>query len=580
MTGPMQGSGTQPPTMSPVKKYGPLAAIVVAVAVVAAVALAGGSSKSEQKTATGGTAPIGTSEVPITYDQAKAQGKLADYQWVDNCDPATGRIKIPSVYAPPCLPKLTGDNGGATSKGVTGDTIKLVIYDAPASGDLTALFSGVSDPAEAVRATEAKLIEMMGQLYSTYGRKVEVVRYQGTGAMSDETAATSDALKIADELDAFAVINGPPLAQSFARTLHDKGVLCLGCGQGVPDKTFQELQPTLWGYQATPEQFLQTFGDFVTGQLNGKPAKYAGDALKDKQRVFAVVHFEQEVPVYGDVEKQVAAQGAKRGYKTTLNETYTFGDFQKMQERAAAIIPKLKAAGVTTVIFLGDPVMPIYLTKQATQQDYFPEWVITGTVLTDTTVLGRLYDQQQWRHAFGISSLGVRQPREQGEGYRLYKWYFGEDPEAKTNVALSYPALSLFFLGVHMAGPKLTPETFRDGMFNYPPSGRGVTTPQISFGRQGLFKDPDGNEMTDFVGIDDLTLIWWDADGSGIDESGKDGKGIMRYVDGGKRYLPGTVPPGEPKMFDPAGSVTIVESVAPDDAPPDYPSPRAGATSS
>jgi hypothetical protein len=56
-------------------------------------------------------------------------------------------------------------------------------------------------------------------------------------------------------------------------------------------------------------------------------------------------------------------------------------------------------------VFLGDPIMPIYLTKAATDQNYFPEWIITGTVLTDTTVFGRLYDQKQWAHAFGISSL-------------------------------------------------------------------------------------------------------------------------------------------------------------------------------
>lgn len=580
MTGAMQGGAGQPPAMSPLKKYGPLVGIIAAVGVIAAVALTRGNAADEQRTATGGTAPIGTSDVPITYAQAKAQGREGEYQWVDNCDTTTGRIRMPSVYVPPCVPKVNGDNGGATSRGVTGDTIKLVVYDAPASGDLTALFSGVSDPPEAVRATEAKLVEMFSELYAMHGRKVELIRYQGTGAMSDETAATSDALKIADELGAFAVINGPPLAQSFARTLHDKGVLCIGCGQGVPDKTFQELQPTLWGYQATPEQFLQTFGDFVTGQLNGRPASYAGDALKDKQRVFGVVHFEQEVPVYGDVQRQVAAEGAKRGYKTVLNETYNFGDFQKMQERAAAIIPKMKAAGVTTIIFLGDPVMPIYLTKQATQQDYFPEWIITGTVLTDTTVLGRLYDQQQWRHAFGVSGLGARVPREQAEGYRLYKWFFGEDPEARTNVQLSYPALSLFFLGVHMAGPKLTPETFRDGLFNYPPSGGGVTTPRISFGRQGLFRTPEGEEMTDFVAIDDLTLIWWDVDATGIDESGKEGPGVMRYVDGGRRYLPGTVPSGEPRMFDRSGTVAIVEEVPDAERPPEYPSPRAGTSGS
>ena len=58
---------------------------------------------------------------------------------------------------------------------------------------------------------------------------------------------------------------------------------------------------------------------------------------------------------------------------------------------AIAASSRLKEAKVTSVVFLGDPIMPIYLTKAATDQDYFPEWIITGTVLTDSTTLGRVH---------------------------------------------------------------------------------------------------------------------------------------------------------------------------------------------
>ena len=102
-----------------------------------------------------------------------------------------------------------------------------------------------------------------------------------------------------------------------------------------------------------------------------------------------------------------------RGWKAEVTETYLF-DIGKMAERATTIIAKMKAAGVTTIVFLGDPIMPIYLTQQATAQNYFPEWIVTGTVLTDTTVLGRMYDQKQWAHAFGLSNLAVRAPTRAG----------------------------------------------------------------------------------------------------------------------------------------------------------------------
>jgi len=51
-----------------------------------------------------------------------------------------GVRQIPdTVYAPPCLPVFTGDNGGATSRGVTEDTIKLVFRDFPESANSAAL---------------------------------------------------------------------------------------------------------------------------------------------------------------------------------------------------------------------------------------------------------------------------------------------------------------------------------------------------------------------------------------------------------------------------------------------------------
>ena len=50
----------------------------------------------------------------------------------------------------------------------------------------------------------------------------------------------------------------------------------------------------------------------------------------------------------------------------------------QLQTDAPGLIAKLKSAGVTSVIFIGDPVAPRPLTKAATGQNYFPEWIVTG----------------------------------------------------------------------------------------------------------------------------------------------------------------------------------------------------------
>ena len=41
----------------------------------------------------------------------------------------------------------------------------------------------------------------------------------------------------------------------------------------------------------------------------------------------------------------------------------------------------------------------------------------------------RLYDQTQWAHAFGASSLPARTKPELSEPWRIYEWYFGEKPD-------------------------------------------------------------------------------------------------------------------------------------------------------
>ena len=142
--------------------------------------------------------------------------------------------------------------------------------------------------------------------------------------------------------------------------------------------------------------------------------------------------------------------------------TYTL-NLTTLPTQAATLAEKLKASGATSVVFAGDPIMPIYLTKACANIGYFPEWIITGIVLTDTSTLGRYYDQSEWSHAFGVTSLAVPVPVGRGDADRLYHWWYG--PNA-TPASLAAPAIippiQQLFDGVQLAGPDLTPSTFTD----------------------------------------------------------------------------------------------------------------------
>jgi hypothetical protein len=557
------------PRLSVLQRWGPAALVIVVCAALGAVATTRSpSGTSTEKAPTTQATLADNPELPRTYAEAKKGGTAGDTTWA-NCDTSTGKIKFPSVYAPPCVPKATGNNGGATYQGVTSDTITIVYYSAPAN-DITASIAGQLDkPAQTV-ATVKAYTKMFQAAFETYGRKVKVIAYTGSGIGTDETSARADAVKVATQFKAFASIGGPSQTAVYANELAARHVLCLGCGISVPNSAFDANAPYMWGTLSTPEQYLENIGVVLTRELNKKPAKWAGDPkMRTRRRVFGVIHYEQDPPVFTATSKVTEEQGLKYGWKAKVNLTYLL-DLAKLPETAAGLIAKLKNAGVTTVVFLGDPIMPIYLTKAATAQNYFPEWVVTGTVLTDTTALARNYDPKQWAHAFGVSTLPVRTPQADADAYRTYRWYYGEMPAAFKTSGVIYPPLLQLYQGIQMAGPDLTPQTFAGGMFRLPPTGGQPGAPRVSYGQKGLFHFA----KSDFVSVDDSTLIWWDPTATGKDEQGKDGTGMYRYVSDGKRYLPGKMPVALQPFFDRKNTITTFPGVPPALRTPAYPPPK------
>lgn len=95
-----------------------------------------------------------------------------------------------------------------------------------------------------------------------------------------------------------------------------------------------------------------------------------------------------------------------------------------------------------------------------------------------------------------------------------------------------------------------------------------MTSPSLSYGDHGLWP-----YEADYNGTDDVTEIWWDAEATGPDEIRREGTGMYRYVDGGRRYLPGQWTEDESKVFDPEGAPGILDGPPEDEQPPDYPSP-------
>ena len=571
------------PKVSRLRTAGPVVLIVaalVAAGVVATVNEHSGTPTPNASTTT--PQQVAHTTVPITYAAAAKAGKAADYDWGNRCDHKTGRLKMPTVYAPPCVPLAPAGahNGGSTANGVTGTTVNVVYYQ-PQPGGLASVIQGAAGTNAQGLATVQAYVAMFNRVFEMYGRHVNLIPFTASGADADPVAAHADAISVAEQDHAFASINGPGETNAYEVELARLHVLCMACGDSATYGQIKQNAPYQWANLPTADTSLFETVDYVASKLNGKDAVWAGDpTMHARKRTFIVVNETSEPPAPGTAEltqaltEKLTAGHVRMTSPTTLKYTL---DLTTLPAQAATLAEKLKSSGATSVIFAGDPIMPIYLTRACAQIGYFPEWIITGIVLTDTSALGRYYNQSEWAHAFGVSSLAVPIPIDSSDAYRLYRWWYGvkTQPASVAAPAIIPPIMQLFE-GIQLAGPDLDATTFATGLFRAPPAGGGPTSSLDAYGYQGAAPLPSYSSPADY------TFIWYDATAKGPDEEGTQGSGLMRYVNGGARYKAGTVPSGAVPMFSVTGSVTSYAT--PPDLAPSYPawpgSPASGAATS
>jgi hypothetical protein len=551
------------------RRFGPLIAIVVVVIVVAGVVVAT-RQRDDSTTATPATTVPASRAGVLSFTDAKAQGIENTINWGDRCDTAIGKLKYPSFFAGDCYAPFSGNNGGATASGVTSDSIKVVMYQAqpsdPVLNYITAAVK-VDDTNDQTFQTIRNWTQFYETFYEMYGRKVELIKFTASGTSTDEVSARADATTIAEDIKPFAVWGGPILTTAFEEELAARKVLCIDCGPATSYDQMIKAGPYLWNLGSIAEQIQTHVVEYLSKELKDGNADHAGDpALQSQKRTFGLIYISTSAEserVEGVLEKKLADNGI------TLAEKVAYKSPVDLQTDAPQLMAKLKAAGVTSVLFSGDPVAPGPLTVAATGQEYFPEWIVTGAPLTDTTAFARTYDQRQWAHAFGVSQLAARVDPQKSGTLFLYRWFFGQDPPAPTGSPTRVIEPALFYAVIQGLGPNLTAQGFQDALFAASPTTRAVTQPSLSYGDKGIWPE------TDYLGVDDATEVWWNPDATGLDEIQRNGKGMYEYVDGGQRYLPTEWPSRPTTAFNPDGAVTFYPEPPSSEQVPTYPSPAA-----
>lgn len=455
VTGSPDGGRRRPLWRRALGGYAPLA---IGLAVVAAVIVVAPST--------------GPDVVDAADVEAGTEGQAAT-GWGDTvtaCDGGGPQVEG-DPYSPPCF-AFDGDNGGATSKGVTGDTI-TVSYRQVSEGNALTLLAALmgiefDETSEDFRRTTEGLIEYFNENFQLYGRKMELEVFDGQGSLTSELVgggretASTDGLKASTEIGAFADITAT--SQPYAEALATGQTIAFGAPY-MSREWFTERRPYAWSLTSDCSVVGEAASAYGLARLIGKPADHAEGELEGQTRKMAVIAPNNaEYQRCTDAGLEVIEEaGEKIDYVTD----YTL-DLGRIPNQATSIATELVRQGITTISCFCDPFMLLNLIQQIDAAGVDPEWIVTGVGFIDIDLIGQGLSKQndQWSRAFGASPLGVQPEREDSPGYKAYTSVRDDEPSLAVDIL--YYQLYQLALGIQMAGPDLTPENLETGLFSYP----------------------------------------------------------------------------------------------------------------
>jgi hypothetical protein len=463
---------------------------------------------------------------------------------------------ITTTGGPYCVVPAPQRNGGATSPGVTADSIKVVVVlPAPvqtgqgATNDRGSVNRATGQP-PTVPAAVLDEWAALSHVYETWGRSVEFRFVTPSGL--DEAAQRADAVKVEQEKPMFVINTDARGLETLATTLA-KDKIVVYSYSATPEQS-ATLAPYLWGLFNSDANAINA-GEFIGKQVVGGKAEFAGDPSMHRQaRKLGLVYPQgSDLAAFDTTFKRYRGTLATPALGYTANGS-PLGDAVTSEEQAPTLITKLKAAGVTSVILFTDIAMTGSLTKAATKQEYKPEWIVTGAQYQDVTILARNYDQDQWAHAFGIANLPPAiEATDTAAAANAIDWYWGKTQGSVATVTQSM--VQWLANAIQYAGPTLTARNVERGLFGVP--GRGgaawhdVASSQTGFGRTAGLPQPSYQQ-----GGVDYAPIWYDAETVGPSNGlNSVAKGVNWYLDGGKRYIAGTWPTKALSFFKKQGAV-------------------------
>jgi hypothetical protein len=454
-----------------------------------------------------------------------------------------GRQHAVMYQAPPCVPKWPAgaDNGGSTAAGVSAKEIKVLFFREEKNPVVEQLINreGLSRTVAQEKAYVEAATDFVNKRYELYGRKIVVEYYEADCPETPPNVPQCrDAAREAIRRKPFAVVWPVPLYPEVFDDFYRAGIVAIG-GWHFDNAYFAGRRPYRWDVFMDGSQSADFISEYYCKKLVGKNATHSGAVIHrsfpnggrrgEVPRKLGIIVPETEATVLN--AKRVAnAVGRCGGGKVEI-ATYA-SNIEQAQRQASANVAQMIDNQVTTVICFGEPIAPIFRTTTMTEQLYFPEHLLAGSGLIDYDKLGRLYDKQQWPHAFGPSHLSAenQKPLDQTETMAVWRdsGRTGSPCEACGVVEANFALLGTM---LQMAGPQLNAATIERGMQAMAPRGgwAAAKRPVVRYGRG------------DYTLNSDVREVWWNPNAT----SPLDGRpGTYVEMDGGRRYVLGELSKG------------------------------------
>ena len=451
--------------------------------------------------------------------------------------------------SPPCVAYWQGDNGGATSPGVSRDTIWIEL-----SSDCNTGQSGT---------TYNDLIRFFNKRFTFYNRTVKTYCLQSGNGNPTAANQRSDA-------DGVAAQKPPPFAASLYRSSSGQYYDAqLACAHHIIAATYVGIARARSYLDACPGYLFEypmdldaegfNEGQWACGRLVGRKAAHAAGndssvpprPLASLTRKFGIIF----QPLYADepgspqsLREQLAACGYSVADRDVLIDPVTDPTASGVPEdpgKANNAVLQMKTDNITSVFCICNPWTYGAFTRAADNQSYYPEWLVDSYGGLDQWGYLQGIAQaapDQLLHTFGIT-FKPRAVQPQVDPY----WMAQEEVDPGVTLGRDaitvgvaeevYRDLLLIMSGLQMAGPHLTPQTFQAGL------------------ERAVFPNPDTPLFAGHVGFAgntyamtvDAAEFWYSpSDPSPYTPSSG---GAVCYVDDGARHAAGEWPHGGDPFF-------------------------------